>query len=514
MSLDAAEQAELDRLLLMPPDTFYARDPIGWMVATLRIPEWSIRWSMLPEYAGHKWDGTPDPLVAICEGVAAGKDVGVESGTGTGKTFLGAGLGLWYNACFEDSLVITTAPVEKQLKAQCWKEIGLHFPKYRARYPNASMVDLRVRMREGAGEQERWAIIGYGCGVDADASSATRAQGFHAKDMLIVTEETPGVPPPVMTALANTRTGAHNHALALGNPDHQLDELHKFCIRPGTVHVRISALDHPNVVTGRELIPGATSRQFIASRLAEYGSETHPLYQSRIRGISPVMNPKGYFHPDDVAAGLGRTLRQDQYAFAPVILSCDPAWEGDDELVIGKRQGLWYQVLEVIPKNDNDLHIANKLARYEDEHDADAVFIDLGYGTGIVSAGRTMGRNWTLVAFAEKANDPGCLNKRAEMMQGARDWLKSGGCVSTKGVWADQLRTDMLSLETIPRPDGILQFEAKKDMKARGLKSPGQLDCLALTFAHPVQKKDRNPHPAQRGFATSDYRPHDRLKRR
>jgi hypothetical protein len=287
-SLNAQEQAELDRLLAMPPDSFYARDPVGWLVNVLGVPEWTLRWSMLPEYADHKWDGTPDPLVAICEAVAAGLDCGVESATGTGKTFLGAGLALWYQACFEDSLVITTAPVEKQLKAQCWKEIGLHFAKYRQRYPMASMVDLRVRLREGAGEQERWAIIGYGCGVDADSTSATRAQGFHAAHMFHITEETPGIDAAVMTALANTRTGTHNHALALGNPDHQLDSLHTFCTQAGVVHVRISALDHPNVVLGREVIPGATSRKFVRQTEAKYTSTDHPMYRSRVRGFSPA----------------------------------------------------------------------------------------------------------------------------------------------------------------------------------------------------------------------------------
>jgi hypothetical protein len=35
------------------------------------------------------------------------------------------------------------------------------------------------------------------------------------------------------------------------------------------------------------------------------------------------------------------------------------------------------------------------------------VFIDAGYGTGIVSAGMTMGRDWQLVWFAERPIDPG-----------------------------------------------------------------------------------------------------------
>lgn len=280
---------EVDALVSEPPDFLYQHRPVDWLVDVLEMPRETLVWSTIAEYAKHAWDGTIDPLAAICEAIANGQDCGVESATGTGKTYLAAGLALWFVACFEDALVITTAPVEKQLTAQLWKEIGRHWPKFSARYPRASTVQLRVRMSEGDGESERWAILGYACGVDAGAESATRAQGFHAAHMLIVTEETPGIDQAVMKALANTCTGDHNIRLALGNPDSQLDALHQFCVQANTVHVRISALDHPNVVTGREVIPGAVGRKSIANRLAAAdGNADDPFYQSRVRGISPA----------------------------------------------------------------------------------------------------------------------------------------------------------------------------------------------------------------------------------
>lgn len=192
-TLDAAALDEVDRLLQLPPDFLYQQRPVDWLVDVLGMPRETIEWSILEEYEGHQWDGTVDPLAVIAEALADGKDCGVESATGTGKTYLAAGLVLWFNACWADSLVITTAPIEKQLTAQLWKEIGRHWPKFSARYPQAQVVKLKVRMAEGEGEEERWAIVGYACGVDAGAESATRAQGFHAAHMLIVTEETPGI---------------------------------------------------------------------------------------------------------------------------------------------------------------------------------------------------------------------------------------------------------------------------------------------------------------------------------
>ncbi|MHB1097808.1 MAG: hypothetical protein ACYC3F_16740 [Gemmatimonadaceae bacterium] len=276
----------------MEADTAYATRPEDWLVEVLGYRREDIRWSLRPEYVGHAWDGTPDPLAAICEALAGGVDVGVESATGTGKTHIAAGLALWFLACHEDALVVTTAPKEAQLTTQLWKEIGRHWTKFKARYPVASTVKLRVRMKEAEGESESWAVLGYACGVGATEESATKAQGFHAAHMLIVTEETPGIDPAVMTAFKNTCTGDHNVRLALGNPDHPRDSLHRFCQEAGVKAVRISALDHPNVVCDAAVIPGAVGRRSIMSKLEDYGGPEqgakHPMYQSRVRGICPT----------------------------------------------------------------------------------------------------------------------------------------------------------------------------------------------------------------------------------
>lgn len=286
------ERQELDAHLVAladapRPDIAYQHDPVGWMRDRLGIPERMVKWSLHPEYAGHRWDGTPDPLARMCEAIAAGQDCGVESATGTGKTFLAAAIVLWFVACFEDALVVTTAPKEGQLTTQLWKEIGRAWGKFSAAYPWASKVTLRIRMKEGSGEQETWAILGYACAVGSVEDSATKAQGFHAAHMLIVTEETPGIDPAVMTAFKNTCTGDHNVRLALGNPDHPRDSLHRFCQEKDVVAIRVSAYDHPNVVCGREVIPGAVGRKSVASKLEDYKGETHPMFKSRVRGICP-----------------------------------------------------------------------------------------------------------------------------------------------------------------------------------------------------------------------------------
>jgi hypothetical protein len=217
----------------------------------------------------------------------------------------------------------------------------------------------------------------------------------------------------------------------------------------------------------------------------DYGEDSD-FVKVRVRGMFPAQSAKQFISEADVDKAFGKGLRNESFQFAAKIIAVEPSWEGDDEFVIGLRQGLLFQILKTFPKNDNDVQMANEVMRLEDEYQADAVFIDGGYGTGIVSVGRTVGRSWILVWFAEKSSDPGCLNKRAEIWKKTRDWLKEGGAIPKDPILHDEL----IAPETVARLDGKLQLEAKKDMKARGVPSPNRADCLALTFAHPVLPKD------------------------
>jgi hypothetical protein len=244
-----------------------------------------------------------------------------------------------------------------------------------------------------------------------------------------------------------------------------------------------------------------TNKQQIAKWAADYGEDSD-WFKVRVRGMFPSASPKQFISQDLVDAAIGLHLRPFQYDFAPRILGVDPAWEGDDTLEIYFRQGLYTRHILSMPKNDNDVWVASRLAQLESEMDIDAVFIDAGYGTGIKSAGDVLGRAWTLVWFAEKPIDPGYLNKRAEIWGGLRQGLMDGMAIDPKDAI---LQTDLTGVETVARLDGRIQLEAKRDMKERGIPSPNRADALALTFAYPVVRRgfaDRNS-----GVVQVDYDP-------
>ena len=244
-----------------------------------------------------------------------------------------------------------------------------------------------------------------------------------------------------------------------------------------------SKLWHNTYVDSRDV--QITNKKAIEDWIAEHGIDSDYI-KVRVRGMFPAQSVMQFISSNDVDAAIGRTLQPGQYEWAPKILTLDNAWTGNDEGVISLRQGLMFKVLKTFAKNDNDVQVANMLAQFEDEHEADAVFIDGGYGTGVYSIGLTLKRDWLLVWFASAPNDPGYLNKRAEMWGKGKQWLKAGGVLDPHDR---VLYDDLIGPETVPRMDGKIQLESKEDMKKRGLPSPGRGDAWALSFAYEVRAK-------------------------
>ncbi len=62
-------------------------------------------------------------------------------------------------------------------------------------------------------------------------------------------------------------------------------------------------------------------------------------------------------------------------------------------------------------------------------------------------------------------------------------WIKAGGAIDPRD---ELLYQDIIGVETVPRLDGKIQLESKKDMAKRGVKSPDWFDALCYSFAQQV----------------------------
>lgn len=291
---------------------YYQLNPVEWIQDVLGIDKKTIIWSLNEGYDDLKegkprimddgtvlengWDGTPDPIYNILQGLANWKDVVVMSSTGTGKTFIAAVACLWFLAVFPGSMVISVAPKEDLLKINLWGEIHKFKEKYKAKYPNAEFMKLEIHMGE------KWLAKGFVAAVSAGEEVSNKAAGFHAEHMLYIIDETQGVDPAILAAIENTCTDRHNLRLALGNPRSSEDPLNQLYRRADFLGIRISSYDHPNIVSNNPntdlrlhniVVPGAVSWKSIISRRILYGPEPeyyndNPKFKALVRGQVPA----------------------------------------------------------------------------------------------------------------------------------------------------------------------------------------------------------------------------------
>jgi hypothetical protein len=414
----------------------------------------------------------------------------VASGHGIGKSaFIGMLLNWGLSTC-EDCKVVITSNTETQLRTKTMPEVSKWFRlAINSSWWNMTATAIATISK---GHEKSWRADA----VTWSESNTEAFAGLHNKKkrIILVFDEASAIADMVWEVAEGTLTDEETEIIwiVFGNPTRNSGRF-KECFG------RFKHRWHHQQIDSRTV--EGTNKVQIQKWVDDYGEDSD-FVKVRVRGIFPSQSFKQFISLEDVDRAFGLELKPDQYSFAPKILTVDPAWEGDDEFVIAMRQGLHFKIIRTIPKNDNDMQMASLIAAIEDEEQADAVFIDAGYGTGIVSAGTTMGRNWMLVWFAERPNDLGCLNKRAEMWKLARDWLKAGGALPKDPT----LHSELISPETVARMDGKLQIESKKDMKARGIASPNRADSLVLSFAYPVNKKYKAPkEPDYRNYGSGGW---------
>jgi hypothetical protein len=417
--------------------------------------------------------------------------IAVASGHGIGKS---AGIGMlttWALSCFRDPRIVITANTEGQLTTKTSPEVGQWVnSSLFADLFDVSTMSIKMKSRP---EQHRADFVTW------SESNTEAFAGLHAlgRIVLLIMDEASGIPDKIFEVAegAMTDEGTVLIHIAFGNPTLNTGAFRE-AFRKNRKRWITRNIDS-RTVEGTNKV----ALQHIVDTYGEHSDVT----KVRVKGQFPSAAALQFISTEDVDKAFGRHYPMSSYNFAPVVIGVDPAWTGADDLVIVKRQGLVSHILRVIPKNDNDWEIATLIANLETEHKADGVFIDGGYGTGIYSAGITMGREWKLVWFGGESPDEGIVNMRAFMWKEMRDWLKQGGAIPNDQM----LYEDLIGVETKPDTrNGRIQLISKEDMKKKGLPSPNRADALALTFAAPVEKKVHQPVDPRR--AARDYvRPQD-----
>ena len=428
------------------------KQPQSWQVSVLRDIEHGLK--------------TVNEVIREC----------VASGNGIGKSALVSWLILWAISTYEDTRGIVTANTDTQLKTKTWAELA----KWHRLFIGTELFTYTATalFSSDSAHEKTWRI-------DAIPWSETNPEAFaglhnQGRRLLIVFDEASAIADVIWETVEGATTDRDTEIMwcCFGNPTRPNGRFYE-CFN------RYRKFWHRKQIDSRTVT--ISNKQQLNQWIDQYGID-HDFVKVHVLGEFPSAGLNQFISKkiaDDAVQRMLETKGDKSYKDAPVIIGCDPAWTGEDSLEVVLRQGGYCKSLWSLPKNDNDVYVAEKLAFFEDEYNMSAGYIDQGYGTGIYSVLKSMGRGdtWHLVSFSGKPTDDQYMNKRAEMWGRAKQWLKEDGMLPND----QELVSDLTGPEAWINTRGKLQLEGKDDMKKRGLPSPNKGDALALTFAQEVR---------------------------
>jgi hypothetical protein len=253
----------------------------------------------------------------------------------THNSFSAARLAIWFYRVFPDAQVyLTAAPPVENLKRILWGEIMSCVDK------NAVLfLDDRLKvdyiMRNSQSFITRVTVPTTGTPEIREA----KFSGKHAPHILFIVDEGDAVPDEVYKGIEGCLSGGlMPRLLVMFNPRIMQGAVYEKEINRQANIVDLSALNHPNVITGQSIIPGAVMRDSVVRRFNEW---TRPLMPNEIVTDNCVKVPEflenisawgqdGTMFPP-LEPGI-RVVKEDGKAFFYMVLGRYPP-QGESQLI-------------------------------------------------------------------------------------------------------------------------------------------------------------------------------------
>lgn len=397
----------------------------------------------------------------------------IASGHGIGKSALVGMIIHWALSTCEDCKIVVTANTGTQLSTKTVPEVN----KWFRLAANAHWFDVKatsITVRD-EGHERTWR-----CDFIPWSENNTEAfAGLHnkGKRIVLIFDEASAIADKIWEVAegALTDEGTEIIWLAFGNPTLNTGRFRQ-CFGIHKNRWKTTQIDSRNVE--------GTNKEEIARWVSDYGDDSD-FVRVRVRGEFPRAGTNQLI-PSDIVA-LSRHYRAEAYQNLPKVLSCDVARYGEDQTVIGWRQGRKAAIvaklrgLSTVQVSERIIAELEEQKRANEPYDAWIIDGD-GLGAGVVDQLEHRGYKSGLFEFhgGETPQDTSAyFNRRAECWGLMSEWLKAGAEIPDD----PELESDLTGPQYGFSSKQQIQLERKEDMKKRGLSSPDCGDMLAMTFA-------------------------------
>jgi hypothetical protein len=189
--------------------------------------------------------------------------------------------------------------------------------------------------------------------------------------------------------------------------------------------------------------------------------------------------PDRLISPQVVEDAVGREVPDHVVRSSAEIWGFDVGYTGDPSKLVKRKGPLMRQIITL--DNKDSVYQATYLKGQIDRFHPKALYIDAGYGEGVIAQLNNLGYEHLVIPvfFGQASPSPGCFNMRAYMYLMFFKWLKSG-CIPRNDNLIKQLSNVLLDESDTHRR---VKLKPKKEIKAVIRMSPDEADAGALTFA-------------------------------
>lgn len=210
----------------------------------------------------------------------------VQTGHSMSKDYIGGIAAVqWLMKYPYNSKVICIAPKLDQVKLIMFGEIRKQFAALQMSlpWPIAGDDAMKILMLELG---EAWYAVGMT--TKQTGQNVGKLQGFKSPNLLIIVSEAQSVDDNIYDQFVGMTTSGNAHVVELGNPVAPAGRFYEHCTNPKFRYhvIKLSCFQSPNVVAGREVIPGMVTKEWIDLRHKEWGPN-HPYWISRVEGEFP-----------------------------------------------------------------------------------------------------------------------------------------------------------------------------------------------------------------------------------
>ncbi len=449
---------------------------------------------------GHTY--SPDQIKIARAVAKPGSRVAVHACHGSGKTYLAADLVIWFVSTRAPAKVITTASGSRSVDTQLWAEIRKSYHQARVQLGG----DILPRRAEILFSDDHYAI-----GFSTDDMHKMR--GYHSQNLLVLVDEAAGIHPDIYIAIDGLAVGEHDRILVQGNPGEPSGPYFDRCRDSGYTTFCLTAFEQPNVVSGRDEIPGMITRRWIKDRRRMWG-EGSPLWDMLVLGEFPEQGINSLITLGWVEAAQKRVPNETKH---PTVISCDVAREGTDETVILVLEDDEVAEMETYSGRDT-METVGRIMRHwarlhNKQRELRVVIDDIGVGGGVTDRLRELG---VMVHAFKGSLKPWYRGQKSQRPDQRRERFRNLRCQSwwflreriREGHLTiprdDRLKGQLTSVLYSVASDGTIEVETKKKQKERGLNSPDRADALVMAvWARAVPSAGRPEQKRARGVTST-----------